>query len=323
MPSAPIAFSPRQIAQLASHQYHQDYTPILNRALPVRLRASLEVFHQQLFDTAMGDDETSYTVRSESGAYAGVFGPATVALAAPEGPLTLYWGERSTTLFMDSRVACHTLLFRGADSLSAVFPYDDALGTKLLIQYEESSDNRTVDRLTLPVGIRLSDEVRAAKAPLELLHAAMETDDLKRIQKCFAVQESGDRLEGPFLKISYLPIGTHTVSRVVRRETDYGRKYWLQVSPDPDCLPFRAETRKKQASGDWDLVPCQVHGPCIVISNRQLERVLDVEPVINPEAPATLIVLSHGMYNGYPTAEVVLKPSALGLSEEDAFGTIG
>jgi hypothetical protein len=54
-------------------------------------------------------------------------------------------------------------------------------------------------------------------------------------------------------------------------------------------------------------VETEVSDWAIVKPNNALKKTLAAEPVIDRENPATLRVISHDEYNGFPTAKVLLK----------------
>ena len=71
--------------------------------------------------------------------------------------------------------------------------------------------------------------------------------------------------------------------------------------------PFVGVTRKlDEATGEWGDVEVEIVGQCIVKPNNALKKVLSADPIITPQEPATLLVLSHGEYNGYATAQCKL-----------------
>jgi len=115
---------------------------------------------------------------------------------------------------------------------------------------------------------------------------------------------SGDRLQGPFVKVAHLPIGEYAVTTYrVKEGGQYGTDYFLQVKVDE---PFTAPIRT-QVDGEWVSVETEVSDWAIVKPNNSLKKTLAAEPVIDKDNPATLRVIEHGDFNGFPTAKVVLK----------------
>ena len=124
---------------------------------------------------------------------------------------------------------------------------------------------------------------------------------------------SGDRMQGPFVKVANLPIGDYLVTTYRAKEGgQYGTDYFLQVKVDQ---PFVAPVRT-QVDGEWTDVETEVHDWCICKPNNSLKKTLAAEPVIDRDNPATLRVLELGEYNGFPTAKCVLKCSAFAEDPE-------
>jgi hypothetical protein len=70
--------------------------------------------------------------------------------------------------------------------------------------------------------------------------------------------------------------------------------------------------------GEWVDVDTEVSDWAIVKPNNSLKKTLAAEPVITREQPATLRVIEHGVYNGFPTAKVALKCTAF-AEDADSF----
>jgi hypothetical protein len=68
--------------------------------------------------------------------------------------------------------------------------------------------------------------------------------------------------------------------------------------------------------GEWLDVETEISDWAIVKPNNALKKTLAAEPVIDRENPATLRVIEHGDYNGYPTAKVALKCQAFAEDPE-------
>jgi hypothetical protein len=120
-------------------------------------------------------------------------------------------------------------------------------------------------------------------------------------------------MQGPFVKVAHLPIGDYVVTTYRTKEGgNYGTDYFLQVKIDE---PFTAPVRQ-QVDGEWTDVETEVSDWAIVRPNNALKKTLAAEPVIDRENPATLRVLSHDEYNGFPTAKVMLKCSAFAEDPE-------
>ena len=124
---------------------------------------------------------------------------------------------------------------------------------------------------------------------------------------------SGERMQGPFVKVAHIPIGDYVVTTYRTKEGgNYGTDYFLQVKVDE---PFTAPVRA-QVDGEWTDVETEVMDWVIVKPNGALKKILAAQPVIDRENPATLRVIEHGEYNGFPTAKVMLKCTAFAEDPE-------
>jgi hypothetical protein len=124
---------------------------------------------------------------------------------------------------------------------------------------------------------------------------------------------SGERMQGPFVKVAHLPIGEYMVTTYRAKEGGaYGTDYFLQVKIDE---PFSAPVRQ-QVDGEWVDVETEVSDWAIVKPNGSLKKTLAAEPVIDRDNPATLRVLELSEYNGFPTAKCMLKCAAFAEDPE-------
>ena len=125
----------------------------------------------------------------------------------------------------------------------------------------------------------------------------------------------GPRMEGPIIKVAQLPIGEYQVTTYRARETQYGMDYMVQVVGIEE--PFVGITRQQNPdTGEWGDVETEIVGQCIIKPNNALKKVFAADPVITPQEPATLHVLSHGEYNGYPTAQCKLVVNSFTKSSD-------
>jgi hypothetical protein len=197
-----------------------------------------------------------------------------------------------------------------------------AFKEELLGKYTEAVLNVSVPMegtvYSLPIPIRSLDwEDKVSADLLDVLldenpeaiaeKIAIATDLSKRNEN------SGDRMQGPFVKVANLPIGDYLVTTYRAKEGgQYGTDYFLQVKVDQ---PFVAPVRT-QVDGEWLDVETEVSDWCICKPNNALKKTLAAEPVIDRENPATLRVLELGEYNGFPTAKCVLKCAAFAEDPE-------
>ena len=112
-----------------------------------------------------------------------------------------------------------------------------------------------------------------------------------------------------------LPIGDYKITTYRKKEGGaYGTDYFLQAQvTEPFTAPVRAEV-----DGEWTDVETEISDWCIVRPNNALKKTLAAEPLITLDSPATLRVLSHDEYNGFPTAKVLLKCAAF-AEDPDSF----
>jgi hypothetical protein len=172
---------------------------------------------------------------------------------------------------------------------------------------------------TLPVPIRSADyENRVTSDILDVLlsenpdaiaeQVAVASDPSKR------GESSGERLQGPFVKVAHLPLGEYKITQVRSKDSDYGMQYYLQAIVNE---PFTAPTRA-QVDGEWVDTEVEVSDFVVVKPNTALKKVLAADPEITPDKPAYLIVKEHGEWNGFPTAKCVLKCTAF-VKDDDSF----
>ena len=300
-----ISFTSAQIAQLSSRVYTTTYTQIPNSALPGGLCEQLEWFHDLLFDEPMADDDSCYVVRAPGGAFGGIYGPGSVVLN-DDGHLDLTWGIQTASVALSAS----GIELNGRVHAAFVTAEE---GPRLAISRADRSDE-------LHFPLRLTNDAKSfGKAIVDMLNEHVAQQDYQGL--CVHFAQADTQLQGPIFKIPDLPVGTHQVTGYLRRETKFGDRWWLQVVPDPSTVPFTAFVRTKVGE-EWTAVETTIQGQCVVIGNRQVERVMEGEPTIDDETPAELRVLAHGEFNGYPTADVVLIPQ-LPRSEKptaDQFG---
>jgi hypothetical protein len=173
---------------------------------------------------------------------------------------------------------------------------------------------------TLPIPIRSADfDEKVSADLLDLLLDENPEAIAEKVQVASDLSKrgenagSGERMQGPFVKVAHLPIGDYTVTTYrVKEGGAYGTDYFLQVKVDE---PFTAPVRQ-QVDGEWLDVETEVMDWAIVKPNNALKKTLAAEPIIDRENTATLRVISHDEYNGFPTAKVMLKCAAFAEDPE-------
>jgi hypothetical protein len=302
----------RNRARLESKSYARAYTNVPNRALPETYQKGLGAIYTALTGQDFPGEGSTFTVRADAnGMFKRLYSP-TVFSTENKG-LVIRWGEEDIPL----ELSPGKITVSGAPK-GVKFAFKE----ELLGKYTEAVLNVSVPMegtvYSLPIPIRSLDwEDKVSADLLDVLldenpeaiaeKIAIATDLSKRNEN------SGDRMQGPFVKVANLPIGDYLVTTYRAKEGgQYGTDYFLQVKVDQ---PFVAPVRT-QVDGEWLDVETEVSDWCICKPNNALKKTLAAEPVIDRENPATLRVLELGEYNGFPTAKCVLKCAAFAEDPE-------
>ena len=302
----------RNRARLESKSYARAYTNVPNRALPETYQKGLGAIYAALTGQDFPGEGSTFTVRADAnGLFKRLYSP-TVFSTESKG-LVIRWGEEDIPL----ELSPGKITVSGAPK-GVKFAFKE----ELLGKYTEAVLNVSVPMegtvYSLPIPIRSLDwEDKVSADLLDVLldenpeaiaeKIAIATDLSKRNEN------SGDRMQGPFVKVANLPIGDYLVTTYRAKEGgQYGTDYFLQVKVDQ---PFVAPVRT-QVDGEWLDVETEVSDWCICKPNNALKKTLAAEPVIDRENPATLRVLELGEYNGFPTAKCVLKCAAFAEDPE-------
>ena len=302
----------RNRARLESKSYARAYTNVPNRALPETYQKGLGAIYAALTGQDFPGEGSTFTVRADAnGMFKRLYSP-TVFSTESKG-LVIRWGEEDIPL----ELSPGKITVAGAPK-GVKFAFKE----ELLGKYTEAVLNVSVPMdgtvYSLPIPIRSLDwEDKVSADLLDVLldenpeaiaeKIAIATDLSKRNEN------SGDRMQGPFVKVANLPIGDYLVTTYRAKEGgQYGTDYFLQVKVDQ---PFVAPVRT-QVDGEWLDVETEVSDWCICKPNNALKKTLAAEPVIDRENPATLRVLELGEYNGFPTAKCVLKCAAFAEDPE-------
>lgn len=303
----------RNRARLESRSYVKAYTNIPNRALPESYQKGLAAIYTALTGQEFAPEGCTFTVRSDAnGIFKRLYSPT--VFSTEEKGLVIRWGDEDIALDLTPG----KITVSGAPK-GTKFAFKEELVGK----YSEAVLAVTVTSegtiYTLPVPIRSADwEDKVSADLLDVLldenpdaiaeKVAIASDLSKRGEST-----GGERMQGPFVKVANLPIGEYTVTTYRTKEGgQYGTDYFLQVKIDE---PFSAPVRT-QVDGEWVDVDTEVSDWCICKPNNALKKVLAADPVIDRENPATLRVLDHGTYNGFPTAKVALKCMAFAEDAE-------
>jgi len=301
-------------ARLESKNYSRAYTDIPNSALPETLRVALGTVFKALTGEELDPSGSTFTVRADAaGVFKRLYSP-TVFSTENKG-LVIRWGSQDIPLLLTPGKITTAAAPKGAK-----FTFkEESIGkyTEAVLSVAFTADGTLY---SLPVPIRSADfDDRLSADLLDLLLDENPEAIAEKIQVASDLSTrgensgSGERMQGPFVKVAHLPIGDYTVTTYRTKEGGaYGTDYFLQVKIDE---PFSAPVRQ-QVDGEWVDVETEVSDWAIVKPNGSLKKTLAAEPVIDRENPATLRVIELGEYNGFPTAKVALKCQAFAEDPE-------
>jgi hypothetical protein len=299
------ALDDRTRARLESKTYNRAYTDIPNRALPETYQKGLGVIFNALTGDEFDGESSTFTVRADAnGVFKRLYSPT--VFSTEEKGLVVRWGDRDIPLL----VTTGKITTSGAPKGTKFAFKEETIGkyTEPVLSVSASADGTLY---SFPIPIRSLDyEDKVSADLLDLLLDENPEAIAEKLQIASDLSKrgenatSGDRLQGPFVKVAHLPIGEYAVTTYrVKEGGQYGTDYFLQVKVDE---PFTAPTRT-QVDGEWVSVETEVSDWAIVKPNNSLKKTLAAEPVIDKDNPATLRVIEHGDFNGFPTAKVVLK----------------
>ncbi len=301
-------------ARLESRSYERAYTDVPNKALPETYRAGLSAIFTSLSGEPFDLEASTFTVRADdTGTFKGLYSPS--VFSTEEGGLVVRWGDQDIPL-----VTAPGKIGTAAAVKGTKFGFkEEAIG-----KYTETCLNVSVPvdgiLYTLPIPIRRKD----IKEPLasDLLEMLLDENpsaipELVQVASDLSKrgQSSGERLNGPFIKVANMPLGDYTITSYRKKEGgQYGVDYYLQAKIDE---PFEAPVRT-EVDGEWVNVDTMIVDWAIVRPNTALKKILAAEPLINSEHPAVLKVTDHFEFNGNPAAKATLKCTAF-AEDPDSF----
>lgn len=308
------ALDDRNRARLESKTYTRAFTDIPNRALPATYQKGLGAIYNALTGNEFADDASTFTVRADAnGIFKRLYSPT--VFSTEEKGLVIRWGNEDIPL----QVSPGKITVAGAPKGMKFAFKEETVGkyTEAVLNVSVSADGTLY---SLPIPIRSADyEDKVSADLLDLLLDENPEAIAEKVQIASDLSKrgensgSGERMQGPFVKVAHLPIGDYQVTTYrVKEGGQYGTDYFLQVKIDD---PFTAPVRQ-QVDGEWVDVETEVQDWAIVRPNNALKKTLAAEPVIDRENPATLRVIEHGDYNGFPTAKVALKCQAFAEDPE-------
>lgn len=301
-------------ARLEAKTYTRAYTDVPNSALPESLKVALNTVFQALTGEELDPSGSTFTVRADAnGTFKRLYSP-TVFSTESRG-LVIRWGDMDIPLTLSPGKVTTDAAPKGAK-----FTFkEEAIGkyTEAVLSVSATADGTLY---SLPIPIRSADfEDKLSADLLDLLldenpeaiaeKVAIASDLSKRGES----SGTGERMQGPFVKVAHMPLGEYQVTTYRAKEGgEYGTQYFMQVQvPEPFVAPVR-----QQVDGEWVDVDTEVSDWCIVKPNNSLKKTLAAEPVITADTPATLRVLEHDIFNGFPTAKVALKCAAFAEDAE-------
>jgi len=300
-------------ARLEARSYQKAYTDVPNRALPPLYKEALTAIYSGLTGNVLPEDGSTFTVRSDAnGTFKRLYSP-TVFSTEDKG-LIIRWGDEDIALNVtEGKIEA----LNGQKGLKLSFK-EEQVGkyTEAVLSVAFSASGTVY---SLPVPIRSADyENRVTSDILDVLlsenpeaiaeQIALASDPSKR------GESTGERLQGPFIKVAHLPLGEYKITSMRAKDSDYGMQYYLQAVVTE---PFTAPTRQ-QVDGEWVDVEVEVTDFCVVKPNNAMKKTLAADPEITIEKPAYLTVLSHDEWNGFPTAKCVLKCISF-VNDENSF----
>lgn len=308
------ALDDRNRARLESKTYNRAYTDIPNRALPETYQKGLSVIFSALTGEDFDGEASTFTVRADAnGVFKRLYSPT--VFSTEEKGLVVRWGDRDIPL----QITTGKISVANATKGTKFAFKEETIGkyTEPVLSVSASADGTLY---SLPIPIRSADyEDKVSADLLDLLLDENPEAIAEKVQVASDLSKrgesanTGDRLQGPFVKVAHLPIGEYAITSYrVKEGGAYGTDYFLQAKIDE---PFTAPVRT-QVDGEWLDVETEVSDWAIVKPNNALKKTLAAEPVIDRENTATLRVISHDEYNGFPTAKVMLKCSAFAEDPE-------
>lgn len=306
-------------ARLQAKKYEKDYTDIPNIALPKTLRESLENVFKNLTNQELPENDFTFMVRSDKGAFKRVFSPA--VYRNPEtNELVIKWGNGVIPLTLQEGKIVAPL--SSNKKLKLKFTSEAFGKYKKTCVVASYSDNGDLYSMPFPIrALSLEDELDVNE--LEILLEDDPGSIPPRISELTTksaddgeYKGSSSKLDGEFLvKVSALPVGEYSVTGFRRYENNYGTQHILQVEPVSES--FLATTRVKDENDTWGDSEVSVgDSRFLVKANTRLNRLLMSDPIVSEEFPAILCVTEKGEYNGNPTAKVTFEPQSYTLDDE-------
>ena len=309
------ALDDRNRARLESKTYARAYTDIPNKALPETYRAGLAAVFNALTGEEFDPESSTFTVRADAnGTFKRLYSPT--VFSTEEKGLVIRWGAQDIPLQVTPGKISTAAAAKGTK-----FSFKEETIGKFTEPVLNISVNAGGSLYSLPVPIRSVDwEDKVSVDLLDLLLDENPDAIAEKIQIASDLSKrgenasSGERMQGPFVKVAHMPLGEYKVTTYRMKESEYGPQYYLQAQVTE---PFVAPTRQ-QVDGEWVDVETEVSDWVVVKPNTALKKTLAAEPVITPDQPATLKITEHGTFNGFDTAKCSLRCQAFS-QDADSF----
>lgn len=302
-------------ARLEAKTYKRAFTEIPNRSLPDSYKAGLSAIYTALTGEEFDAEASTFTVKADpNGTFQRLFSPT--IFSSEGGGLIIRWGGRDIPLIVSPGKIGVENAPKGAK-----FSFKDEQIGKYTepVLYVSVPKDGTV--YSLPVPIRKKDLKKEMTA--DLLELILDENPASLIEEISLAPDLSkrndniqyERMVGPFIKVSALPVGDYRVTSYRSKEGgQFGTDYFLQVQiPDPFSAPVRT-----QVDGEWVEQETEVSDWAIVRPNASLKKTLAADPIITPDSPATLKVIEHFEYNGNDAVKVSLKCASF-VDNPDSF----
>jgi len=300
-------------ARLEARQYSKAYTDIPNDALPGTYKVALNAIYKGLTGSELPGDGTTFCVRADpNGTFKRLYSPT--VFSTEEKGLIIRWGNEDIPL----SVAEGSITVAGSQKGLKLAFKEEQIG-----KYAEPVLNVAITEggvlYSLPVPVRSADfDNRITSDVLDMLLSENPDAIAEQVQVASDPtkrgESSGERLQGPFIKVAHMPLGEYKITSYRAKDSEYGMQYYLQaVVTEPFSAPTRA-----QVDGEWADVEVEVSDFCVVKPNGALKKILAADPEITADSPAYLVVKEHGEWNNFATAKCVLKCASF-VKDDDSF----
>lgn len=295
MQQVKIEISQANIQYLKTKLFTDDKFPIPNNSLDKKTYEGLNKLHKALMGEGISPKGSTYTVKTDGkGNYQSLYKP--LLAKYEDGQPFLKFGD-------------HNIPLTSALEPEAVKDSDVSVGftDKNNRAYFTLSllDNKTFYTMELPVF--QSDTKNPASA--EALSNMLESNPsaIADVLGVFGSDYQG--FKGYSIPVSSLPLGEYKIVGFDSYDNGvYGKSYYFHTLLPDTLEPFEAPVSVKADDGTWEKENKLISKTAKVKGNNPMKNYMKhLDPVITEEQPATLHVLEHGTFNGYPKATVRME----------------